>query len=84
VEGSTFYCVANIPGVVPNTSTWALTNATLAYVEAIADRGWREAMRRDEALARGLSTHGGALTSRPVAEAFGREWTDVAAVLDAG
>lgn len=82
VEGSTFYCVANIPGVVPNTSTWALTNATLAYVEAIADHGWQGAMRRDEALARGLSTHGGALTSRPVAEAFGREWTDAAAVLD--
>jgi alanine dehydrogenase len=82
VEGSTFYCVANIPGVVPNTSTWALTNATLAYVEAIADHGWQGAMRRDEALARGLSTHGGALTSRPVAEAFGREWTEAAAVLD--
>lgn len=81
VHGSIFYCVANIPGVVPNTSTWALTNATLAYVEAIADRGWRDAMRADEALARGLSTHAGMLTSRPVAEAFGREWTDVSAVL---
>ncbi|MHA6508130.1 alanine dehydrogenase [Tessaracoccus sp. Y1736] len=82
VQGSTFYCVSNIPGVVPNTSTWALTNATLAYVEAIADRGWRDAMRADESLARGLSTHAGTLVSRPVAEAFGREWTDVAAVLD--
>ncbi|MBB1517536.1 alanine dehydrogenase [Tessaracoccus sp. MC1679] len=82
VQGSTFYCVSNIPGVVPNTSTWALTNATLAYVEAIADRRWRDAMRADESLARGLSTHAGTLVSRPVAEAFGREWTDVAAVLD--
>ena len=82
VQGSTFYCVSNIPGVVPNTSTWALTNATLAYVEAIADRGWRDAMRADESLARGLSTHAGTLVSRPVAEAFGREWTDVAAVLN--
>lgn len=81
VHGSWFYCVSNIPGVVPNTSTWALTNATLAYVEAIADHGWREAMRHDGALARGLSTHAGVLTSRPVAEAFGREWTDAAAVL---
>ena len=83
VQGSTFYCVSNIPGVVPNTSTWALTNATLAYVEAIADRGWRDAMLADESLARGLSTHAGTLVSRPVAEAFGREWTDVAAVLTA-
>ena len=82
VQGSTFYCVSNIPGVVPNTSTWALTNATLAYVEAIADRGWRDAMRADESLVRGLSTHAGTLVSRPVAEAFGREWTDVAAVLN--
>ena len=81
VQGSTFYCVSNIPGVVPNTSTWALTNATLAYVEAIADRGWRDAMRADESLARGLSTHGGALVSRPVAEAFGREWVAAAEVL---
>ncbi len=82
VRDSTFYCVANIPGVVPSTSTWALTNATLAYVEAIADHGWRDAMRRDDALAKGLSTHAGRLTSGPVAEAFGRDWTPVADVLN--
>ena len=67
--------------MVPNTSTWALTNATLAYVEAIADRGWLEALRHDGALARGLSTHAGALTSRPVAESFGREWTEVTDII---
>lgn len=82
VRDSTFYCVANIPGVVPSTSTWALTNATLAYVEAIADHGWRDAMRRDDALAKGLSTHAGRLTSGPVAEAFGRDWTPAADVLN--
>lgn len=74
VHDSTFYCVANIPGVVPITSTWALSNATLSYVKALAGLGWREALRADPALTRGLSTHAGRLTSRPVAEAFGRDW----------
>jgi alanine dehydrogenase len=82
VHGSTFYCVANIPGAVPTTSTWALTNATLAYVRELADRGWRDAMRADAALARGLSTHAGALTSEPVAAAFGRDWTPARDVID--
>ena len=76
VHDSTFYCVANIPGVVPITSTWALTNATLPYVKAFAG-GWLEALRGDPALAKGLSTHAGHLTSRPVAEAFGRDWLEI-------
>ena len=81
VHGSTFYCVANIPGAVPTTSTRALTNATLPYVVALADHGWQGAMRADAALARGLSTHAGLLTSTPVAEAFGLPHAPVSAVL---
>ena len=77
VHGSTFYCVSNMPGVVPITSTWALTNSTLPYVIALAEHGWRDAMRRDPALAKGLSTQAGRLTSAPVAEAFGLDWTPV-------
>ena len=71
VHGCLYYCVANIPGAVPKTSTAALTNATLRYVLALADHGWREAARRDPALAKGISTRAGQLTSEPVAEAFG-------------
>ncbi|MET7465830.1 alanine dehydrogenase [Nonomuraea sp. NPDC005501] len=75
VHESVFYCVANMPGAVPHTSTYALTNVTLPYALAIADLGWRQAMRLDAELGRGLSTHDGHLTSRPVAEAHGLAWT---------
>ncbi|MFI7131225.1 alanine dehydrogenase [Nonomuraea sp. NPDC050153] len=75
VHDSIFYCVANMPGAVPHTSTFALTNVTLPYALAIAGLGWKRAMREDPALALGLSTHDGHLTSRPVAEAHGLEWT---------
>ncbi|GAA3688543.1 alanine dehydrogenase [Nonomuraea antimicrobica] len=75
VHDSVFYCVANMPGAVPHTSTFALTNVTLPYALAIADRGWQRAMREDPALAHGLSTHEGRLTSGPVAQAHGLEWT---------
>lgn len=61
VHDAVFYCVANMPGAVPVTSTRALTNATLPYLSALADRGWRDAMAADPALAGGLSTHGGDL-----------------------
>ena len=71
VHNAIFYCVANMPGAVPRTSTHALTNATLPYAVALADHGWRAAMRRDKALARGLATHDGRLVSEPVAEALG-------------
>jgi alanine dehydrogenase len=76
VHDSVFYCVANMPGAVPNTSTYALTNATLPYVVELANRGWREALRRDAALARGLNTHEGQVVYGPVAEAHGLQATD--------
>ena len=69
VHGSTFYCVANMPGAVPHTSTYALTNVTLPYAVAIADLGWQGACRSDPALAAGLSATGGELVSAPVAAA---------------
>ncbi len=68
---SVFYCVANMPGAVPHTSTYALTNVTLPYAVEIADHGWRGALRRDPALALGLNAHDGALAYAAVAEAFG-------------
>ncbi|MEO9324000.1 alanine dehydrogenase [Nocardioides sp. C4-1] len=71
VHGSTFYCVANMPGAVPNTSTYALTNATLPYAVALADKGWTDACRADASLALGLNTHAGRLTNAPVGEAVG-------------
>lgn len=71
VHESTFYCVANMPGAVPNTSTYALTNATLPYVVALADKGWRDACVSDRSLALGLNTHAGQLTNAPVGAAVG-------------
>jgi alanine dehydrogenase len=71
VHESVFYCVANMPGAVPNTSTYALTNATLPYAVALADKGWEQALRDDRSLALGLNTHAGRLTYAPVAEAHG-------------
>ncbi|GAB3492856.1 alanine dehydrogenase [Flexivirga lutea] len=81
VHGSTFYCVANMPGAVPNTSTWALTNATLPYVVKLAAQGWRAALRSDPALARGLNTYAGDVVCEPVAQAHGIEYVDPATVL---
>ena len=71
VHNSVFYCVANMPGAVPHTSTYALTNVTLPYAVELANRGWREALKRDTALALGLNTHDGHVTYGPVAEAHG-------------
>ncbi|WP_432479911.1 alanine dehydrogenase [Nocardioides sp. GXQ0305] len=71
VHDSIFYCVANMPGAVPNTSTYALTNATLPYVVAVTDKGWQQACRDDRSLALGLNTHAGQLTNGPVGEAVG-------------
>ncbi|MGW0036857.1 alanine dehydrogenase [Gordonia sp. NPDC003376] len=71
VHDSVFYCVANMPGAVPNTSTNALTNATLPYVVALADRGWQDATAADAGLRAGLSTHAGELLSQEVADAHG-------------
>ena len=71
VAESVFYCVANMPGAVPHTSTWALTNVTLPYVVAIAGSGWTSAVRSDPALAAGVNLTGGVTVSAPVAQAHG-------------
>lgn len=81
VHDSVFYCVANMPGAVPNTSTYALTNATLPYIVELANRGWREALRRDAALALGLNTHEGQVVYGPVAEAHGLDSADLHTLL---
>ena len=73
VHGSTFYCVANMPGAVPNTSTYALTNVTLRYALALADKGWQRAMNEDANLALGLNIHQGKIYYQAVAEAHGLE-----------
>jgi alanine dehydrogenase len=70
VEGVIHYCVANMPGAVPRTSTFALTNATLPYVRALADLGWQAAAKRDPGLAAGLNVHGGRITHEAVAQAL--------------
>ena len=71
VHDSIFYCVANMPGVVPVTSTHALTAVTLPYVSALAEHGWRAALAADPVLAKGLTTHEGVLLHAGVAEAHG-------------
>ncbi|WP_307710311.1 alanine dehydrogenase [Streptomyces sp. V1I6] len=81
VHNSVFYCVANMPGAVPNTSTYALTNATLPYIVSLANNGWVEALRRDPALAKGLNTHDGKVVYREVAEAHGLESVELSALL---
>lgn len=68
------YCVGNMPGAVPHTSTYALTNATLPYVMTLAEEGVEESIRDDPALARGVNTYKGSLVYEPVAEAHGLEW----------
>lgn len=81
VHNSVFYCVANMPGAVPNTSTYALTNATLPYILELANRGWVEALRRDAALAKGLNTHDGQVVYQEVAEAHGLEHVELSSLL---
>ena len=81
VHSSVFYCVANMPGAVPHTSTYALTNVTLPYVLELANQGWRAALRADPALAAGLHTHEGTLTCQPVADAHQLPATPVSEVL---
>lgn len=81
VHGSVFYCVGNMPGAVPHTSTYALTNATLPYVRAIANAGWRDAFAADPALALGLNVHGGAVYSEPVARAHGLRHEELSALM---
>ena len=81
VHDSIFYAVANMPGAFPVTSTHALTNATLPYLTALADFGWVEALRRDQAFAGGLNTTGGTLTNRGVGEAWSINYRDPAEII---
>lgn len=71
------YCVTNMPGAVPRTSTFALTNATLPYAIAIADKGYRQAMKEDRSLALGLNTHMGTLSCREVGESLKMKWESI-------
>ncbi len=78
VDGVVHYCVTNMPGAVPRTSTFALTNATLPYVRALAGLGWREALARDPGFAAGLNVHDGAITHEAVARDLGMEFRPLA------
>jgi len=71
VDGVIHYCVTNMPGAVPRTSTFALTNATLPYIRSLADLGWQAALARDAGLARGLNVHAGKITHEAVARDLG-------------
>lgn len=84
IHESVFYCVANMPGAVPHTSTYALTNVTLPYVAELANRGWKAALKADPALALGLNVHAGEVTYAPVAEAHGLNHRALADVLGEG
>ena len=81
VHDALYYCVTNMPGAVPQTSTAALTNATLPYALRIANQGWKQAMREDEGLANGLMAHAGSVAFAPVAAALGREHVSVDSML---
>jgi alanine dehydrogenase len=81
VHDSVFYCVANMPGAVPRTSTYALTNVTLPYVVALADKGWKQALSDDASLAKGLNVTAGHVTYAAVADEFGMEAVQLQSVL---
>ena len=81
VDDIVHYCVANMPGAVPITSTWGLTNVTLPYIEAIAEKGLDRALAADPALALGVNVADGRVTCEPVAEAVGMEYTPLSQVL---
>jgi alanine dehydrogenase len=78
VDGVVHYCVTNMPGAVPRTSTFALTNATLPYVRSLADHGWRQALARDAGFAAGLNVHEGAITHEAVARDLGLKYQPLA------
>jgi alanine dehydrogenase len=84
VDGVVHYCVGNMPGAVPHTSTYALTNVTIPYAVQIADHGVEAAVRRDEALAKGVNVYQGELTSQPVAEAHELDWRPLERAIGAG
>jgi alanine dehydrogenase len=81
VDGIVHYCVANMPGAVPRTSTLALTNSTLPYALRIADKGFVDAVRADEGLWNGVNVHAGHITCAPVAESQNRPWRDLGELL---
>ena len=81
VHDSIFYCVANMPGAVPHTSTYALTNVTLPYAVELANKGWRQACRDDHSLALGLNVHAGRVVYDAVADEFGYERATLESVL---
>jgi len=81
VSGVTHYCVANMPGAVPRTSTYALSNATLPYVVRLANQGIAQALRQDPGLAKGLNTYDGHVTYESVADAFALEYTPARGLL---
>ncbi|SDM10768.1 L-alanine dehydrogenase [Franzmannia pantelleriensis] len=81
VDGIVHYCVANMPGAVARTSTQALTNATMPFVLALADKGWQQALADDHHFLPGLNVHAGQVTYRAVAEAFGLEYVDPAGLV---
>jgi len=83
-HGVVHYCVGNMPGAVPHTSTYALTNATLPYAMALAEKGLVEAIRSDPALAKGVNVHEGRVTNRPVAEAHGFGFTPLSDLVPLG
>jgi alanine dehydrogenase len=74
LDGVIHYCVTNMPGAVPRTSTFALTNATLPFVKSLADLGWQQALAKDAGLAHGLNVHEGKLTHEAVATALKLDW----------
>jgi alanine dehydrogenase len=84
VHNSVFYCVANMPGAVPNTSTWALTNVTLPYAVALADKGFEDAVRADPVLRRGVNVTGGAVVLEEVAAAHGMPHVPLEAAIGSG
>jgi alanine dehydrogenase len=77
LDGVIHYCVTNMPGAVPRTSTFALTNATLPYVKSLADHGWQKACANDAGLARGINIHAGQITHAAVARALGLEYREI-------
>ncbi len=81
VDGVVHYCVANMPGAVARTSTFALNNATLPFALALADKGWRQALKDDVHLRAGLNVHDGKVTCAPVAQAHGLAYTPAESVL---
>ena len=81
VDGVVHYCVANMPGAVPQTSTYALNNATLPFTVAMANNGWQSAMKNDSNLLNGLNVHDGHLTYKAVAQAQGLNYTDPASLI---